>query len=91
MNYKDLQELLDEIQSDSMCRDEIFYDSEDGYEERRIKFFQLIRKLQRYFEYYLEYEEQIMNTEYDDDGDKVMWNVMKGVNSYSRRKDESDE
>ena len=84
MNYKDLQELLDKIELDSMCRDEIFYDSEDGYEDRRKQFFKLIRNLQRYFEYYLEYEEQIMNTKYDDDGNKVMWNVMKGVNSYSR-------
>ena len=42
MYVKELQQLVDNIQCDSMSRDEVFYDSGEGTTERRIKFFGLI-------------------------------------------------
>ena len=101
MNYKDLEELLDKIEVDSMCRDEIFYDEGYGYELRRFHFFKNIRRLQQYFEGYLLEEEDLMKgIEFDEYGipickppkekegsEKVLWEIMKGVNSYSRNKD----
>ena len=84
MNYKDLKELLDKIEIDSMCRDEIFYDRGEGLEERRRLFFQYIRELQRYFDWYLESEKQIMNSPNKDDD--PMWEIMKTQNSYSRQR-----
>ena len=44
MNHRDLKELLNKIDRGSMCRDEIFYDEEYGYEIRRVEFFKNIRK-----------------------------------------------
>ena len=99
MNYKDLEELLDKIEMDSMCRDEIFYDEDYGYEGRRVQFFKYIRSLQEYFEFYLSEEENLMKgIEFDSNGiriikppkekeksDKILWEIMKRVNSYSRK------
>lgn len=102
MNYKDLEELLDKIEVDSMCRDEIFYDTEYGYESRRVQFFKNIRRLQEYFDGYLSEEENLMKgIEFDKykypiikhpkektKDEKQLWEIMKTVNSYSRREEE---
>ena len=77
MNYKDLKELLDKIEEGSMCRDEIFYDRGEGLEERRRLFFQYIRELQLYFDWYLESEERIMNSPNKDDD--PIWEIMETV------------
>ena len=85
MNYKDLKELLDKIEIDSMCRDEIFFDRGEGVEERRTLFFQYIKELQSYFDFYLSNKEPIMNTTTEDSD--PMWEVMKTINSYSLQKE----
>ena len=61
MNYKDLKELLDKIEKDSMCRDEIFYDRGEGMRKRRRLFFKYLKELKVYFDWYLESEDDIMN------------------------------
>ena len=60
MNYKDLQELLEKIEVDSMCRDEIFYDTQYGYEGRRVEFFKNLKELQVFFRHYLYHEKELM-------------------------------
>jgi len=99
MNHRDLKELLNKIDRGSMCRDEIFYDEEYGYEIRRVEFFKNIRELQEYFEYYLLEKENLMKgIEFDNhgfpickeptekkEGEEHLWGIMKGVNSYSQR------
>ena len=51
MYIQELKKLVDNIQCDSMSRDEVFYDSGQGTLERRKEFFNLINELQGYFDY----------------------------------------
>ena len=90
MNHKDLELLIDKIEVDSMCRDEVFYDCGEGVTDRNTKFFNNIRKLQRYFKFYLENEEDIMNR-IDEKGEKInpeFTGLVKSVNEYERQKSE---
>ena len=80
MNHKDLKHLLDKIETDSMCRDEIFFDRDDGYKDRRIMFFKHMKKLMNHFDWYLECENKIMNTDYDNNDDDGFWGIVKSVN-----------
>ena len=85
MNYKDLKELLDKREIDSMCRDEIFFDRGEGVEERKTLFFQYIKELQGWFDFYLYHKKQIMSKPPEDN--EPMWEIMKTVNSHSRQKE----
>ena len=85
MNYKDLKELLDKIEKDSMCRDEIFYDRGEGMRKRRRLFFKYLKELKVYFDWYLESEDDIMKIE--NQNEDTMWEIMKTQNSYSRQEE----
>ena len=94
MNHNDLEELIDKIESDSMCRDEVFYDSGIGVTQRNTMFFQNIRKLQHHFDFYLEHEDDIMgrNEENEKGGEHPEFsNIVKSVNKHERQNGVSDE
>ncbi len=95
MNHKDLQQLVDKIEIDSMCRDEVFYDTGKGVTERNTKFFKHIRTLQRYFDYYLCEEKRIMERcderENEIDDDCPFTSMIKNVNDNQRQKTSVEE
>ena len=85
MYVKELQQLVDSIEIDSMSRDEVFYDSGQGTTQRRIKFFELIDELQGYFNFYNEHKEQIMNScEEDEVKDCFFSDLVKNTNNKYR-------
>lgn len=83
MNHTDLKKLLDNIQSDSMSRDEIFFESGKGSLDRKTMFFEYLRELKSYFDMYLEHEDRIM----EDDGEDYkdgFGSIVKNVNDTYR-------
>ena len=70
MNHIDLEVLVDNIKSDSMSRDEVFYDTGKGVTERTTKFFEHIRTLQFFFKIYLDCEQDIMDRCEDNETDE---------------------
>ena len=83
MNHTDLKRVIDNIKIDSMSRDEIFYDSGVGVEERKTLFFQHIRELQKWFDYYLEHEEMIMRPVEDENN--TFSQLIKTQNNHFRK------
>ncbi len=83
MNHIDLKKLLDNIEHDSMSRDEIFFDVGEGSLDRKTMFFKYLKELKGYFDMYLEHEEGIMK----DDGEKYkdgFGSIVKSVNDTYR-------
>tara|TARA_E500000318_G_C3567646_1_gene216410 strand:+ start:5100 stop:5378 length:279 start_codon:yes stop_codon:yes gene_type:complete len=87
MYIQELKKLVDNIQCDSMSRDEVFYDSGQGTLERRKEFFNLINELQGYFDYYLQNEEHLMNKATEDEfSDCEFSGLVKSLNNNIRSK-----
>ena len=85
MYVKELQQLVDSIEIDSMSRDEVFYDSGQGTTLRRKTFYDLLDELQGWINYYNEHKEQIMNScEEDEVKDCVFSDLVKNTNNTYR-------
>ena len=87
MYVTELQKLLDNIQCDSMSRDEVFYDVGRGSFDRKSEFFNLIKELEGYFKFYLLNEERIMNNaRLEEDPNPEFSSLCKSINNNIRSK-----
>ena len=90
MYVTELQKLLDNIQCDSMSRDEVFYDVGRGSFDRKSEFFNLIKELEGYFKFYLLNEERIMkNASFEEDSHPEFSSLVKSINNNIRSKTSS--
>ena len=76
MNHTDLKKVLDNIESDSMSRDEIFYSSKEDKE----LFFSYMNQIQQWFYFYTEHYDEIM----DAPSDREFSSFVKTVNDKYR-------
>jgi len=87
MYVTELQKLLDNIQCDSMSRDEVFYDVGRGSFDRKSEFFNLIKELEGYFKFYLLNEERIMkNARLEEDPNPEFSSLCESINNNIRSK-----